>query len=338
MPGLAAAFPGLAADAVTPAPGLSRLLSRSSRRPFPSATAEHAALALFDVDVAQDRLPVAPLRYLGEFATAPDGWCLNADPVHLRADTHGLILFDAAALAVTDAEREALSATLAPYFDEYGWTLESGSAQHWYLTGQRAQALVTTPLTQVIGKTVDRFMPRGDHAAGWLQRSNEIQMLLHTHPVNQQRAAQGRPAINSIWLWGGGVLPPRGAGRFSRIYSNDPAIKGLGHLHATESAPLPGSLQALVDSAQPGDTLLVTLEDALRPALYSDLQAWNDAIEHYERNWFAPALEALSRRRIKSLELLTLDGYRYGVGSMDLWRLWRRLRSYRDILQLTVTP
>lgn len=312
-------------------------MSRSSRRSFPAGLAEHAALSLFNVDVTGAGLPVAPLRYLGEFARKPDGWCLNADPVHLRADTHGLILFDATALAITDAEREALSATLAPYFEEYGCRLETGSAQHWYLTGQVAEELVTTPLAQVVGKTVDRYLPRGDNAATWLRRSNEIQMLLHTHPVNQQRAAKGLPAINSLWLWGGGVLPQRGAGGFTQICSGDPFIKGLARLHATECGALPADLRELGATLRPGDAVLITLDATVRPALYGDLAAWNDAIENQERNWFTPALEALSRRRITCLELLPLDGYRYRVRAGDLWRLWRRLRSYRDILQTTVT-
>ncbi|MCO6411133.1 MAG: hypothetical protein J5I92_00155 [Thiogranum sp.] len=312
-------------------------MSRGTRRSFPAGLAEHAALSLFNVGAAAADLPVAPLRYLGEFARKPAGWCLNADPVHLRADTHGLILFDAAALAITDAERDALATTLAPYFEEYGCSLETGSAQHWYLTAQAAEELVTTPLAQVVGQSVDRYLPRGRNAADWLRRSNEIQMLLHAHPVNQQRAAKGSPAINSVWLWGGGLLPARGAAGFTRICSGDPFIKGLARLHETECVPLPADLQELGAALQPGDAVLVTLDETLRPALYSDAAAWNEAIENAERNWFAPALEALSRRRITHLELLPLDGYRYRVRAGDLWRLWRRLRSYRDILIPTVS-
>ena len=36
---------------------------------------------------------------------------------------------------------------------------------------------------------------------------NEAQMILHTHPVNAEREARGMPAVNSVWLWGGGTLP-----------------------------------------------------------------------------------------------------------------------------------
>ncbi len=150
---------------MAPAPALSRLLSRAARQPCPAATAEHAALSLFGVDADETRLPVAPFRYFGEFGEAPSGYCLNADPVHLRADTHGLILFDASTLGVSDAESEALSLALAEYFAGHGWSLQAGSAQRWYLTGRDAGDLLTTPLAQVSGKTVERYLPRGPGAA-----------------------------------------------------------------------------------------------------------------------------------------------------------------------------
>ena len=36
---------------------------------------------------------------------------------------------------------------------------------------------------------------------------SEAQMLLHEHPLNQQREAQGKMTVNSIWISDTGALP-----------------------------------------------------------------------------------------------------------------------------------
>ncbi len=158
-------------------------------------------------------------------------------------------------------------------------------------------------------------------------------MLLHTHPVNQQRVARGAPAINSLWLWGGGVLPQRDVSHFTRVYGDDPLIAGLSRWQGARHAPLPADLQTALDDAQPADALLVVLDGCLRPGIYSDFEAWNATIERYERDWFAPALRALSQRRIGNLQLLPVDGGRYALTGRDLWRVWRSVRPYRAIVQ-----
>ena len=50
-------------------------------------------------------------------------------------------------------------------------------------------------------------MPSATQAGALLRLQNEMQMLFYTHPVNDQRAAQGLPPVNSFWLSGTGALP-----------------------------------------------------------------------------------------------------------------------------------
>ena len=47
-------------------------------------------------------------------------------------------------------------------------------------------------------------LPGGRDAVRVRALVNELQMLLHEHPVNERRAARGLPAVNSVWLWGAG--------------------------------------------------------------------------------------------------------------------------------------
>ncbi len=314
------------------APALSRCLSRARRQPHLSNDLEHAALALFEVPVVDDECPVAPFRFLGDFDQPPEAYCLNADPVHLRADPRGLLLFDATSLAITAEEARQLAATVqTEILDDDGWTLQTGNPQHWYLTGSARPDLHSTPLSAVLGKPVGKFLPSGRAAAEWINRGNEMQMLLHNHPVNYQRALRGAPAINSVWFWGGGELPRAGGPSFDCVYSDDSLLLGLGLWSGSECAPLPAQANELLLAHSSGH-LLLNLDLCRRPANYQDFNAWNAAVQRYERDWFAPLMKALLRSDVQMLELLPLDGYRYQIRKRDLWRLWRPVRSWRNQL------
>ncbi|MCZ7655242.1 MAG: hypothetical protein M5R42_14705 [Rhodocyclaceae bacterium] len=52
------------------------------------------------------------------------------------------------------------------------------------------------------GRTIEPFLPQGDDAREWRRFINEAQVLLHNHPINMAREAEGRPTVNSLWPWG----------------------------------------------------------------------------------------------------------------------------------------
>ena len=79
------------------------------------------------------------------------------------------------------------------------------------------------------------------------------------------------------------------------------------------------------------DRVLLVLDGCSGAAAYQNFQRWNNAVERYEKRWFAPLLKALLTRRLQVLELFPLDGYRYRLGLRQAWRVWKRTRSYRDV-------
>jgi len=60
----------------------------------------------------------------------------------------------------------------------------------------------------VIGRNVDAWLPRQPEAKRLRRLQNEVQMLLHRHPVNAAREAAGALAVNSFWLSGCGRAQP----------------------------------------------------------------------------------------------------------------------------------
>lgn len=331
-PGLAEGFAGYAADAFTKAPALSRFLSRSRRQAFAARSLEEAALSLFRHRAGQAGLPVAPYSYLAETGHAPEGYCLRADPVHLQVDAGGLILFDASTFPFSKEESQALSDCVATFLSENGWHLNANHPRRWYLCGGNSQQLTTLPLSLVRGKSVGELLPHGQDASEWLSRCNEIQMLMASHPVNRQRAARGLPLVNSLWIWGGGMLADKSGRCYSKVFANDVFVRGLGIRDQACCESAPQHAQALLNGIETGDRTLLVLDGCSAAAAYQDFPHWNEAVERYEQQWFAPLLRALVTRQLQSLELLPLNGYRYRMVFRQAWQLWKRSRSYREII------
>ena len=122
--------------------------------------------------------------------------------------SHGLAtLTDPQALALTEAEDQALWAAMQPFFDEDGLRLHRWRTGQWLVGAPALAQLPTAALERVIGEDVDAWRVGGEapsaHARVWQRLQNEMQMLLYTHAVNAQR----RLPVNSFWLHGTGALP-----------------------------------------------------------------------------------------------------------------------------------
>ena len=67
------------------------------------------------------------------------------------------------------------------------------------------------PPNELIGEGIRKFMPEDDQFKDLIYIMNQAQIILHNHPVNQQRRRENLDLVNSIWLWGNGktgTLPP----------------------------------------------------------------------------------------------------------------------------------
>jgi hypothetical protein len=143
---------------------------------------------------------------------------------------------------------------------------------------------------------------------------NEVQMLLHAHPLNEAREARGELAINSLRFWGAGRVPRSAQCRWQSVAAADPAVRGAARLADTRHRPLPGDAPEWLDRL-PEDGRHLALLDA-RDAALADL----------ERDWFAPLLAALRARRVGMITLHALDGAEevsFETIRGDLRRFWR---------------
>ncbi len=159
-------------------------------------------------------LPADSRTATGLPATAPGdaepGWGLLS-PSHWQLGSDQVLLVDPATLALDEADSRTLFATLQPLFSDDGWSLHWGAADRWYARHPSLATLPTASLDRVVGRPVDRWMNSHPDARRVRRLQAEAQMLLHGHPVNERREAQGRLPVNSFWLSGTGPTPAAGA-------------------------------------------------------------------------------------------------------------------------------
>ena len=127
---------------------------------------------------------------------------IQADPVPFKVAQNGIYCLDPALLSLTLNEAQQLCEAINVLLqdDDVHLSCETDPLS-WRCQPSHKPLLKTTPLAKVINKEISAHLPQGEDATLWRQRMTEIQMLLHTHPVNQQRQQQGQLTIDSVWFW-----------------------------------------------------------------------------------------------------------------------------------------
>ena len=308
-PGLLGPMPGLGREDRPALPHLEALLARADRLVEPVGYAG-GLFALFGVETrAGADLPTAAVCFLADAGEAPAGFLLHADPLHLLADRDRLLAFDLDDDPLDADEIAQLVEAFNGHFGVDGVCLSGSPSGRLYLHCDRAPSIRTHPLSAVIGRSPDLFLPYGEDRRWWRGLLNETQMLCHALELNHEREARGRPTLGGLWFSGGGGLPPSGQGPVGRLVGD---------------GVLPHGLRALRPGVG-GDELIV--EHLLdRAVLHADPGAWLQAIAELEDRMLG------LQQGCGELHVHPGNGtvYRWSAGSSR--RFWRRKRSLFECL------
>jgi hypothetical protein len=247
-------------------------------------------------------IPAAALTREHLAGDAADAGWLSADPAWVQPDLTGARLLACGQLPLSMDEAQALAEPLKPVFSDAGMTLEISSPDRWHLRlpPQLPLPEFAAP-EQALGEDLYEHLPQGPDGRRWRVLLNEVQVLLHQHPVNAQRRARGLPPINSVWLWGGGVLRQRVTTTLAGVIGEDLLLLALAK---RAGIPAQSRDQAAVSSAPAG--WLIDLQDL--------------STDDIVATWW-PLLQAQARRQ--PLRLTFASGERW------LSRPWHRLRFWR---------
>lgn len=258
-------------------------------------------------DILPRGWPVAAVTRQRDAGDASLGAWLRADPAYIRPDINGArLLAYGDALALTREEVGELLRPLRPLFGDTGFPIDAPTPSRWYLRLPREAKLPAFHgPDEALGADLFEHLPDGPEGRRWRSLLSEAQVVLHNHPVNAQRAAAGKPPVNSLWFWGAGLLPDHVTSKYSAIFSDDEAVQAFATMAKAAAMPLPQRW-----GTAGGDRLF-------------DLRHVRD-LAQLQMQWIEPLLRDLRNGDIALAELDFADGARFVLRAGQRWRLWRR--------------
>ena len=229
-----------------------------------------------------------------------------ATPVHYVAEMSNVRLPADGILSLRQAEAETLAADFDRVWKDAGVRLIAGRCANLFCVVDRPTPATTSDPEDVLDRHIENHLPIGAAAPRLRQLMSEIEMWLFEHAVNRARLELGVPAMNGLWLWGGGPaltsLPPVDGW----TAGDDPLFKAFA---ARSDVHAGASSGVAVITAQPGT------------------DEWRDV----ESRWLEPSLEELNSARLARLAL-SAGNRCVSVSARSRWRFWRRDRPWWESL------
>lgn len=247
----------------------------------------------------------AALRYWGQTGVRPDGWLALAEPVTLEIRFNDLFVHGPTSTRPSNAELSFLCAYLSENLAE-----ESGISIRIERDSLYVFAAEPMPTHRLTADRVGRLSLRSMSGERAAQDSilSEIEILLHAASINASRERQGQPAINSLWLSGGGRAPAVLQRNLPPLIAEDPLFKGfwLSAAAAVQSWPA----ESAEFQSPPGAGFMAVAPPGAETG---------------------PLLAQLRRMQasgdLQRIDLLFRDGVHVEVRPAHRFRFWRR-RSY----------
>jgi len=312
-----------------PMPSLEKILSKSFSTQNQSQEMEAWLCKVFNVEKQQNNWPIAPIMLHTDdpslAKTSKDYW-IRADPVHLRIEQNHIMLADSQIFQISKEEAGQITRDLNINLGNQDFSFLPLRPDRWYIQKSRALEVQTYTLSQVTCMNINNFLPTGNESITWHRIFNEIQMLLHEHPINQARESRGELAINSVWFWGGGNMPQSIHSPYSHVWSDDDLPRALSLASHTNHSKLPSSATEWLQAGIVGNHLMV-LDALLSKAKYKNAYGWRETLKDMEQNWFSPLYAALKKGKINQLTITTLNknsSQDFVIMRSNSWKFWLR--------------
>jgi hypothetical protein len=319
-------------------PSLELALARARMERVPGGWRQWLAREVCEAEVAA----VAPA------GIAAAGWLEHpadlhywfATPVHFFAGIDSLHLHPAGLLSLTGAKQQCLVDDFARVFEGSGFRLYATGRRELLLSGPSASGVQSSDPARWLGGDPTAGLPQGAGADPLRRLGAEIEMWLHAHALNRERAAAGELTVSALWLWGGAGAPRRRLGPLPllpRVYAEDAFAEGLCRCCGGVARALPPRWEAALlqadagaepdaDAKGNGGAAIETI--VVLPTASVDALA---RLRIIDAQWVAPALADLHRGRLRRLRLIAGERH-FVLQRWGLWRVWRGRRPWWEVL------
>jgi hypothetical protein len=325
LPGLADSLVRLAAeDAALRLPAAEWVMARG--REDSGVTQDWREWVLAGCGLGNDVLrhfPAGPSSVPADAVMLAGQTWARAEPVYLLTAIDHLQLASPVPLPLEASESGPLLETLNAHLAGTGFELRALADGGWLCRCPAGLECETVDPFEALGRNLRELLPAGRDAARVRSLVNELQMLLHEHPVNERRATHGWPPVNSVWLWGMGTLREPTAAVKGDLLTDDAWLAALWRRHGGRVRPVTELGQALQEGGMDLRVAAVAGRDGRRAA---------DVLQALEANVFAPVRAGLAASRVSRVSL------HVGRRALDLtpaerWAFWRRARPLAEVSQ-----
>lgn len=232
------------------------------------------------------------------------GTWFTLHPVRIHVAHNHLVLTDQRRLAISKEEARTLFESAKTICDEDGYTLVYGDEKTWFLRADQWTDIQTATLDAASGHNMDIWIAKGEHAKAWRKLQNEIQMLWHIHPINEQREERGEAVINSVWLHSGSQ------GLNEKILNTVSGESALNNI-----------------LGNPSQSQYLLIDDLSEAAINSDWNEWFSQMQKLETTYFSPILQAHKEKKIGQLTIIASDANRliqFQLQQGVKWKFWKK--------------
>lgn len=263
-----------------------------------------------------ETLPRGPLEAVGAGVDLGEGEiAFRANFVCLRPGTTSVLMFDAAGCGISDEEGASITAHLNENLlsgpDEEVRLIPLGGyralltyRKPGFEAASHSMAAFSPP-HEIMGQPIGDHLPTLDAARRFVHIVNDSQMILASHPGLKKKQETSMFAANSLWLWGGGLLPRIApisqimGGRSAVMVSNCRAALGMGRLGGaqvrqpseTGAAGRAEMAKAAREALRENEFVMLCVDDPAEATLASNFEELTASIEVFDREVIGPLIE-----------------------------------------------
>jgi hypothetical protein len=228
-------------------------------------------------------------------------------------------------LRLAAAEQAILAADFARTFGSTHETLTPLASGEFLLSTPGLPPLATQEPGRAACSELDQLMPSGTAAAPLRRLLAEIEMWLHTLPLNEARRSRGEAPITALWPWGaaGRIVRPeqRALSELPAAFGRDAWLEGLWRLNGTACRTPPEHLDQVLAAGTRAAVVVVEVGGELR----ADESTLAGALHRLDERFISPALQAQRHGAVDTVSVVLNDA-RARIGRRSLRKFWRRTR------------
>ena len=214
-------------------------------------------------------------------------------------------ILDHSAGEISTADAHILMASIQEAFNNEEFSFYSGTSYRHITIWDRGEVLDLAQPHDHLGEVIGPYLPENPKFRAMMEKSFD---LLNGHPLNVQRAAEGKNKANSLWFWGAGTKPGPGSfkektGLEGAMISAVDLLKGIAVGAGMESIDVEGATGSLETNYEgKADAAVKALLEGGKDFVYIHVEGPDEMGHQGSIDHKIQSIEFLDRRLVKRVK------------------------------------